>query len=330
MLALACADPEGPTTPASANAPAAGTGAAVWGVEYFQNATLVDHTGKEVKFFDDLVKDKVVAINFIYTSCPDACPMETARMLDVYRILGDRVGKDVHFYSITIDPDYDTPEVLAEYRNRWGIGDGWTFLTGKNEDILALRKKFGLLLPASQKEGENDHNISLMIGNQSTGRWMKRSPYENPYVLADQLGSWLHNWKQPRQNDRPYNEAPVVRNITEGENLWRTRCQSCHTIGYGKSPEVPYSKVGPDLYGVHQNRDPAWLRRWLREPDVMLAEGDPIGTALLAAANEIPMPNLRLTDIEIELLIEYITEETSYVDRLAAYSASQSATDLHH
>ena len=56
-----------------------------------------------------------MVVNFIYTVCPDTCPLETARLTKVQRILGDRVGKDIFMYSITIDPDNDTPEVLAEY-----------------------------------------------------------------------------------------------------------------------------------------------------------------------------------------------------------------------
>jgi len=65
-----------------------------------------------------------VAINFIYTSCPNSCPLETARLMKVKRILGDRVGRDVFLYSITIDPERDTPEVLKEYAEKFQIGPG--------------------------------------------------------------------------------------------------------------------------------------------------------------------------------------------------------------
>ena len=107
------------------------TAASPWGEDYFPNIELTTQDGEDVRFFDDLIKDKIVAINFIYTSCPDSCPLETAQLVTVQNILGDRVGKDVFFYSISIDPETDTPEVLKAYREKFGAN--WTFLTGNRE-----------------------------------------------------------------------------------------------------------------------------------------------------------------------------------------------------
>ena len=155
-----------------------------WGASYFPNVPLVTQEGKPVRFFDDLVKDKVVAINFIFTSCGASCPLETARMATVHRLLGDRVGRDVFFYSITIDPEHDTPEVLAAYAERFHTGPGWLFLTGDAADITQLRRKLGVLADETGADGSPDHNLSFVIGNQATGQWMRRSPFENPYVLV--------------------------------------------------------------------------------------------------------------------------------------------------
>ena len=166
--------------------------ASPWGKDYFPNVILTTQDGESVRFFDDLIKGKVVAINFIYTTCPDTCPLETAQLVQVQNILGDRMGREVFFYSITIDPENDTPPVLQEYRERFGAR--WTFLTGDKADIIELRKKLGLYIEEIQ-DGSNNHNVSMIIGNQATGRWMKRSPFENTYVLADQLGNWLSGWK---------------------------------------------------------------------------------------------------------------------------------------
>src|SRR5262245_493558 len=112
-----------------------------WGRDYFPDVPLITHEGKTVRFFDDLTEGKVVVINFIYTSCPDACPLETARLLQVQKILGERVGQDVFLYSISIDPLRDTPEVLRAYSERFGTGPGWLFLTGQPADIALLRTK---------------------------------------------------------------------------------------------------------------------------------------------------------------------------------------------
>lgn len=289
-------------------------GGAMWGANYFPNIPLTSMNGEKVKFFDDLVKDKVVAINFIYTKCADACPMETARLLEVQKLLGDRLGKDIFFVSISIDPAHDTPEVLKSYSQLWHTGPGWTFYTGKDEDITLLRKKLGIWEEDLKKK---DHNLSMLIGNQKTGRWMKRSPYENPYVLASQLGSWLSNWKLPQPTDRNYADAPKVRNISAAEEMFRARCTSCHTIGGGDINALDERRVGPDLLNVGKQRDKAWLLHWMMRPDEMLAQKDALAMKLFAEYKEINMPNLRLTQDDAESLLGYIAEESKAVERRA-------------
>ena len=186
-----------------------------WGENYFPNIPLTTQDGESVRFFDDVIKDKIVAINFIYTTCPDTCPLETAQLVKVQEILGDRVGKDVFFYSITIDPKNDTTSVLKEYKERFRAN--WTFLTGEQSDITKLRKKLGLYIQEIQ-DGSNNHNVNMIIGNQSTGRWMKRSPFENPYVLADQLGNWLPGWKAPPNSGTDLCKRSKVTKYLSGEN----------------------------------------------------------------------------------------------------------------
>src|SRR5437660_1451766 len=115
-----------------------------WGANYFPNVELTTQDGKVVRFYDDLIKGKIVAIDLIYTTCQYACPLETARLAQVQKLLGDRMGKDVFFYSITIDPDHDTPPVLKEYAEKFSAGPGWLFLTGKQADIDVISRKTGL------------------------------------------------------------------------------------------------------------------------------------------------------------------------------------------
>ena len=85
-------------------APAAAFDNPHWGANFFPNTELTTQDGKKVKFYDDLVKGKIVVIDLIYTHCVDSCPLETARLAQVQKILGDAVGKDIFFYSISIDP----------------------------------------------------------------------------------------------------------------------------------------------------------------------------------------------------------------------------------
>ena len=296
-----------------------------WGANYFPNVKLTTHEGKDVYFFDDLIKDKVVMINFIFTSCPDSCPLETARLAQVADILHERVGKDVFIYSITIDPEVDTPEVLKDYAERYGAMPGWMFLTGKEDDIILLRKKLGLYIPEIQSESSTNHNLSLIIGNQKTGRWMKRSPFENPYILARQVGSWLHNWKEPDAKNNDFANAPKLRRISDGELLYRTRCAACHTIGgtvVGGGVRLNAKTMGPDLMGVSQRRDAKWLTRWIKEPNLMLKEKDPIATALFAQFNRVPMPNMRLTNLDVAAVMDFIKKEST---RLAKRTTRKTA-----
>lgn len=286
-----------------------------WGADYFPNIPLTNQDGETFHFFDDLIKDKVVMINLIYTSCRDVCPLETARLKVVRNILGDRVGKDIFLYSISIDPKHDTPEVLKAYAERFNTGPGWMFLTGKEEDITALRKKLGVFREdESLSKNFADHDISLIIGNQKTGQWIKSSPFDNSHMLAEKVGSWLHNWKMPSKGDKDYANAPKLRDLSRGESLFRTRCAACHSIGQGDKLHSESGDIGPDLLGVMRRRDRAWLERFLAEPDKMIEEKDPVALSLLAQYNNIPMPNLQLGEVEISALLKYIEEETARIE----------------
>jgi len=287
------------------------SGGVRWGADYFPNVPLITHEGKAVRFFDDLLRDKVVVINFIYTGCPDVCPLETARLAELQGILGERVGRDVFMYSISIDPEHDTPEVLAKYAARFGARPGWLFLTGLPEDITLLRRKLSLYRE-KRDQGSRDHNVSLIIGNQKTGRWMKSGPYESPYFLANQVGSWLTNWKEPASNQDSYANAPRLRQLTLGESLFRQRCSSCHIIGERELlPESQSARLlGPDLAGVTERRDRNWLARWLAKPDKLLAEKDPIALELFERHGRVAMPNLSLDEVDVAALLEFIASES--------------------
>jgi copper(I)-binding protein len=232
----------------------------------------------------------------------------------------------VFFYSISIDPEHDTPEVLKEYKDRFRAK--WTFLTGNNDDIVELRKKLGLYIEEIQ-DGSNNHNVNMIIGNQATGRWMKRSPFENPYVLADQMGNWLNDWSAP-QRTADYADAPTLRSIPRGEQIFRTRCTICHTL----TGDEPEDALGPDLFGVTDHREKEWLLNWLRAPDQMLANKDALAMALFVKYNELAMPNLRLNRMEAEDLLDYMATETdrlrgaSDVMAVTASSAPQTSEDV--
>lgn len=280
-----------------------------WGANYFPDYLLTNHHGEEVRFFSDLIEDKIVLINFIYTSCPDACPLETSKLRQLYQLLEDRMGRDIFFYSISIDPDTDTVPVLKEYAERWEAGPGWTFLRGKESEVIHLRKKLGLL-SARDEVNLDDHQVNMIMGNQKTGRWIHRTPFESATVLAEHLGTWLDGYRKAKTTWNGYENAPELRNLDGGEYIFRTRCATCHTIGGGDLMGEHTAHAGPDLLGVGSRRDPAWLARWVREPDVMIAEKDPIALAMVEQYKGVVMPNFRLTEADVKNVLEFIHEQT--------------------
>lgn len=303
----------------------AGSGAARWGANFFPNVSLVTHEGKTVRFFDDLIKDKVVMINLMYASCTDSCPLATAQLVKVQQILGDRVGRDVFMYSISIDAKNDTPEVLQKHVEKFNVKPGWLFLTGSEADVMLLRNKLGFHFQGI-RDDIKDHNGAVLIGNQRTGQWLKRSPMDNPYFLAEQVGTWLTNWKAPsRYSKNNYANAPQLQVPTMGENLFRSRCTACHTIGGGtrvvgggERIEKDQRRLGPDLLGVTQKRERAWLARWLANPAKMLAEQDPIVMDLYAKYSNVIMPNFHLSKVEVNALIDYMEAESRRVEKTTA------------
>ncbi len=274
-----------------------------WGADYFPNVSLTTHEGKVVHFYDDLLKGKAVAINLIYTHCSASCPLETAKLAQVQRLLGDRVGSDIFFYSISIDPKHDTPEVLKAYAQKFHVGPGWLFLTGKEEDIKLLARKLGLssLTDAANRDG---HMPSLMVGNESTGQWMRNSAVDNPRFLATTIGNFL-GWKT-HEPARSYADLRELPKVDRGAYLFKTRCAACHTVGKGDG-------IGPDLVNVTTRRDHCWVGRYIAEPDRMLAEGDPVAVELFAKYKSVRMPNLRLSQEEVAVLLSYIEKQSRAV-----------------
>lgn len=289
-----------------------------WGKDYFPNVTLTTQDGKQVKFYDDLLKGKIVVIDLIYTNCVDSCPLMTARLAQVQQMLGDRVGKDIFFYSITIDPERDTPEVLKKYAENYHTGPGWLFLTGKKDDIDLISKKIGLY----QEPDPNDrdgHMAKIALGNEPAGQWMQNTATDNARLLSIMIGDWLNSWNNAKRltPKADYaNAAPL--DLDHGRYVFASGCAACHTIGHG-------DKIGPDLLGVTSVRDRNWLRRFILRPDEMLAQGDPTATALFKQYKQVLMPNLRLVDMDADAIIGFLEKETA-----AAAAADQQKQEHHH
>jgi len=129
---------------------------------------VLDQDGNRLHFYSDLIKGKTVAINFIFTTCTTICPPLAATFARVQKEMGDRVGRDVHFISISVDPVTDTPERLKAWGAKFKAGAGWTFVTGDKQEIDKLLNALG----ASVARRE-DHSPTVIVGNDSKDVWTR-------------------------------------------------------------------------------------------------------------------------------------------------------------
>lgn len=137
----------------------------------FPNVPLLTHTGKEVRFYDDILKDQKVVINFMYTVCTGICTPVTQNIREAQRLLGD-FGKDINFYSISLTPLDDDPAALREYMKDQRIGKGWTFLTGKPANIESVRRGLGFAQGSPAEDADiTNHAGMLRIGNERMVSW---------------------------------------------------------------------------------------------------------------------------------------------------------------
>ena len=143
-------------------APAANSGPVIPDVE------LLDQDGRRVRFYSDLVRGKVVVVNFIFTTCTTICPPLGATFARVQRELGERAGRDVHLISISVDPVTDTPARLKAWGAKFKAGPGWTFVTGPKPQVDELLRA----LAASTGRRE-DHTPTVLVGNDATGQWTR-------------------------------------------------------------------------------------------------------------------------------------------------------------
>src|SRR5262252_2438238 len=272
-----------------------------WGANYFPNLPVVTQDGKTLKFYDDVIKGKIVLISFIYTNCPDICPLTTARIAQVEDKLGDMVGRDIFFVSMTVDPERDTPERLKEFATAFDAGPGWLFLTGKPEDIRAINYKLG---DRSRKLSE--HRNEIVLGNDTTGEWARDTVLGDLTRLVRTIRDMDPKWRDQDHTSGPSAGADTLLPLSQqpGQAMFKKICAPCHTIGVG-------DRVGPDLRGVTQRRERGWLSSFIREPAKMRAQQDPVALALAAKYPRVHMPTLRVSEIDAADLIAYLDAQTA-------------------
>jgi len=136
--------------------------------KYFSDVELINQDGQKMRFYNDVLKDKVVVINTFFTSCTGVCPPINRTLERMQEALGDRLGKDAFLVSMSVDPETDTPSKLKEYSQRFHARSGWIFLTGKKENVDWALYKLGQYV-----ETKDGHTTIIIIGNEPKGLWKK-------------------------------------------------------------------------------------------------------------------------------------------------------------
>lgn len=155
---------------------------------FFPNVALTTHEGKKVRFYDDLLKDKIVVLSLMYADCQGVCPRITANLLKARKLLSEEARAQVHFYSISIKPEVDTPEKLKAYAQMHGTGPGWLFLTGNPQDVELLRRKLGWvdLNPEVDKD-KSRHSGMIRFGNEPLAQWAACQGQASPEWMAEEI-----------------------------------------------------------------------------------------------------------------------------------------------
>jgi len=281
----------------------------------FPNLPVQNQNGETSLFYDDKIKGKIVVISFIFTRCTDICPLTTARMSQVEERLGNRVGRDVFFLSLTVDPENDDPDKLKKFSEAFGAGPGWQFITAKPADMRAINASLG-----ERSKNLYDHRNEVIIGNDATGEWTRNSLFNDierilldiefmdpivratPRVVPNNVAS---------ETGYPLPDEP-------GHALFKKLCAGCHTIGVG-------DRVGPDLRGVTLNRSKEWLVSFMMRPDEMRRAQDPQAMELVKKFPTVRMPKLALSETDAHDLIQFLDGRTRMLE-----SASEKEKNTGH
>ena len=149
--------------------------------EYFTDRQVIDQNGKRLRFYSDVLADRVVLLNVFYTNCIASCPLTTQLLKQTRGMLVDVVKDDVWFVSVSTDPERDTPEAMTTYAKSQGVDDSrWLFLTGTKEDIDLILKKVKRYTPNMAA-----HSRQMLAGT-TRGRheWIPLSEGVRPEAIA--------------------------------------------------------------------------------------------------------------------------------------------------
>jgi protein SCO1/2 len=140
--------------------------------DVFPNIRMTDQHGREYLFFDDLIKDRAVVVNFMFTDCALICPGTTSHLARLHAAFAGAVGRDLTFLSVTLDPENDSEEALRAYWEAFGSQEGWLYLRGNYEETELLRRRMGVYdLDPIIDADKTQHGGIVTFGSDATDRW---------------------------------------------------------------------------------------------------------------------------------------------------------------
>jgi len=164
---------------------------------HLPNVPLLTHEGKRVMFYDDLIKNKAVSLNFFFAKCDEICPMVTANLAKVQTLLGADVGTKIFMYSLTLKPEEDDVAAIRQYREMFHAKPGWTFLTGKPRDMEMIRKGIGFTYPDPAIDKDKTQHIgNVRYGNEPLMLWGACPGMAHPRFVAESI-SWMVHLDRP-------------------------------------------------------------------------------------------------------------------------------------
>jgi cytochrome oxidase Cu insertion factor (SCO1/SenC/PrrC family) len=149
---------------------------------YFTDRPVITQHGQELRFYSDVLKDRIVVVTLFFAGCTGVCPVNNEKLAELQTLLGDAMGQDVFFVSVSVDPEHDTVEDLAQYAARFGAGKGWLFLTGDKDDIATITRRLG-----HTSADPEAHTAFFMLGNVARAHWAKVAPYEPAEAIFNRL-----------------------------------------------------------------------------------------------------------------------------------------------
>ena len=154
-------------------------------IRHFPDVELITHEGKTVRLYSDLIKDRKVVMNMMYTRCQGICSPVTANLTNVQKLLKRHAGRDFYFYSFSLKPDEDSPAALKAFAKRHGVRKGWLFLTGTPETMDVVRRSLGFVYNDPVEDADKSRHVGVLrIGDEAGARWGTCPGRANPKHIA--------------------------------------------------------------------------------------------------------------------------------------------------